>query len=60
MRPLSERLRYIQLKGHLYFGDKEWVWIAAPDTRCVVREMRCGSKWQLVEQIYDLLKGIMA
>ena len=48
------------MKGHLYFGDKEWVWVAAPDTECVVREMRCGSKWQLVEQIYDLLKGIMA
>ena len=40
MRPLSERLRYIQLKGHLYFGDKEWVWVAAPDTECVVREIR--------------------
>ena len=38
MRPLSERLRYIQLKGHLYFGD--WVWVAAPDTECVVREIR--------------------
>ena len=60
MRPLSERLRYIQLKGHLYFGDKEWIWVAAPDTECIVREMRCSSKWQLVEQIYDLLKGIMA
>ena len=52
MRPLSEKLRYILLRGNLIKQGDEWVWIAAPDTRCVVREMRCGSKWQLVEQIY--------
>ena len=58
MRPLRERLRYIELRGTLRQDGSEWVWVAAPDTECVVREMRCGSKWQLVEQIYDLLKGI--
>ena len=46
------------MKGHLYFGDKEWVWVAAPDTDCIVREMRCNSKWTLVERVYDLLVGI--
>ncbi len=58
MRPLSERLRYIQLKGHLYFGDKEWVWVAAPDTRCEIRELRAKSKWDVIEWVYDALKGI--
>ncbi len=58
MRPLSERLRYIQLKGHLYFDDKEWVWVAAPDVKCEVREIRSQSKWDVVEWVYDALKGI--
>jgi hypothetical protein len=58
MRPLSERLRYIQLKGHLYFGDKEWVWVAAPDVKCEVRELRSESKFTVVELVYDILKGI--
>ena len=58
MRPLSERLRYIQLKGHLYFGDKEWVWVAAPDTRCEIRELRNKSRFAVVEYVYDILKGI--
>ncbi len=49
MRPLRERLRYVLLRGNLIKQGNEWVWVAAPDTECVVREMRCGSKWQLVE-----------
>lgn len=58
MRPLSERMRYIELHGTLRHDGREWVWVAAPDVKCEVRELRCGSRWQLVEVVYDLLKGI--
>lgn len=58
MRPLSERLRYILLRGTLRHDGKEWIWVAAPDTNCMVRELRCNSKWILVERVYDLLIGL--
>ena len=58
MRPLSERLRYITLRGSLIKQGDEWVWIAAPDVKTEVREMRCKSKWDLVWLVYDILKGI--
>ena len=58
MRPLSERLRYVLLRGNLIKQGDEWVWIAAPDTECVVREMRAKSKWDVIEWVYDALKGI--
>ena len=40
MRPLRERLRYVLLRGNLIKQGNEWVWVAAPDTECVVREIR--------------------
>lgn len=58
MRPISERLRYIELRGTLRHDGKEWVWVAAPDVKCEVRELRSQSKWDIVEWAYDILKGI--
>lgn len=58
MRPLSEKLRYILLRGNLIKQGDEWVWIAAPDTRCEIRELRAKSKWDVIEWVYDALKGI--
>ena len=58
MRPISERLKYIQLRGSLIKQGDEWVWIAAPDVRCEVRELRHESKFTVVELVYDILRGI--
>ena len=58
MRPLRERLRYIELRGTLRQDGNEWVWIAAPDTRCEIRELRNKSRFAVVEYVYDILKGI--
>ena len=58
MRPLSERLRYILLRGNLIKQGNEWVWVAAPDVKCEVRELRSESKFTVVELVYDILKGI--
>lgn len=58
MCPLSERLRYIELRGTLRYDGKEWVWVAAPDVKCEVRELRSQSKWDIVEWAYDILRGI--
>ena len=58
MRPLSEKLRYILLRGNLIKQGDEWVWIAAPDVKCEVREIRSQSKWDVVGWVYDALKGI--
>jgi hypothetical protein len=58
MRPLRERLRYIELRGTLRQDGSEWVWVAAPDTKCEVRELRSESKFTVVELVYDILKGI--
>ena len=58
MRPLSERLRYVLLRGNLIKQGDEWVWIAAPDCKSEVRELRAKSKWDVIEWVYDALKGI--
>ena len=58
MRPLSERLRYVLLRGSLIKQGEEWVWIAAPDVKCEVRELRNKSRFAVVEYVYDILKGI--
>lgn len=58
MLSLSERLRYIKLRGNLIRQGDEWVWIAAPDTRCEIRELRNKSRFAVVEYVYDILKGI--
>jgi hypothetical protein len=58
MRPLNERLRYVLLRGSLIKQGDEWVWIAAPDVKCEVRELRNESKWVVVEFAYDALRGI--
>ena len=58
MRPINERLRYILLRGNLLKSGDEWVWIAAPDVRCEVRELRNKSKFVVVEYVYDALRGI--
>ena len=58
MRPLSEKLRYILLRGNLIKQGDELVWIAAPDTRCEIRELRNKSRFAVVEYVYDILKGI--
>jgi len=58
MLSLSERLRYIKLRGNLIRQGDEWVWVAAPDCDCEVRELRSESKFTVVELVYDILKGI--
>lgn len=58
MRPLSEKLRYILLRGNLRREGNEWIWTAAPDTDCEVRELKGESRWLVVEVVYDMLKGI--
>ena len=58
MRPLSEKLRYILLRGHLCREGNEWIWTAAPDCACEVRELKGESRWLVVEVVYDMLKGI--
>lgn len=54
----SEKLRYVQHRGNLIKQGEEWVWIAAPDVRCEVRELRNRSRWTVIEWVYDALKGI--
>ena len=58
MRPPSEQLRYILLRGNLIKQENEWVWIAAPDCKCEIRELRNKSKWVIVEWAYCALMGI--
>lgn len=53
---LAEKLRFVLLYGKISKVDGEWVWTAAPDRNCVIREMQSKSKWQIVETIYYNLK----
>jgi hypothetical protein len=56
MLSLSERLRYVLLRGKLVKEGDEWVYYSFPGEDLVV--MRDKSKWVIVEMIYDLRKGI--
>jgi len=56
MRPLQEKLRYILLTGKIVREGDEWVYYSFPDEDLIV--MRDVSRWQLVEAIYDIKKGI--
>lgn len=58
MRPPKEKLRYILRYGKLVREGDEWLWLATPDCKSEIREMRCKSKWDLTEKLYDLMKGI--
>ena len=58
MLSLSERLRYIKLRGNLIRQGDEWVWIAAPDCQCAIREVKDKSRWVVVDWTFDMLKEI--
>lgn len=55
MRPPSEQLRYILRYGRITRIDEGWMFTAAPGVDFM--EMRCPSKWDLVQRVYDLLRG---
>lgn len=57
MRPLPEKIRYIKARGKFYREAGEWIWQAAPDVNCEVRELRGASMVQVAEMAYDVLKG---
>jgi len=56
MRPLQEKLRYILLTGKIVREGDEWVYYSAPEEDLIV--MRDASKWKIVEDVYDIKKGI--
>lgn len=57
MRPLPEKIRYIKARGKFYREGDQWIWQAAPDVVCEVRELRGLSMVQVAELAYDVLKG---
>lgn len=58
MRPLTEKIRYIKARGKFYREANQWIWQAAPDVNCEVRELRGASMVQVAEMAYDVLKGV--
>jgi hypothetical protein len=52
----AEKLRFVLNRGKLIKSGDEWIWTAAPDVKCYIRELREKSKWTIIEYIYDILR----
>ncbi|NLZ31336.1 MAG: hypothetical protein GX885_11470 [Methanomicrobiales archaeon] len=52
---LPEKLRFILRYGRLTKVDGEWKFTRHPDAACPVIEMVNGSKWAIVERVYEMI-----